>query len=87
MDRSPERACKGKVTYSSRRTAERVLRKTVKHFGDGGLMAYRCPHCGCLHIGHASKKQQRRLRQQRRDAAIARAAERLQRRTGDADAA
>lgn len=48
----PARQCAGKRTYTTRAEVKRHIRQQVARGGDK-LCAYRCQHCGMLHLGHA----------------------------------
>lgn len=56
---SPEWAqCQGddrrKIRYPTRREAKRAARQVTQKYGDGRLVAYRCPWCSDYHVGHLS---------------------------------
>ena len=49
------RACEGKIRYASLVQA----RTAIYHQADkwrGRMSAYKCPHCGHIHIGHTPRR-------------------------------
>lgn len=53
------RQCHGKRTFATRAEAKAAIIRQAAH-GGGKLGAYRCPHCGRLHLGHRLKDRPRR---------------------------
>lgn len=55
----PSRQCHGKRTYSTRKEARHAITRQASN-GGGKLGAYRCVHCGSLHLGTRLKDRARR---------------------------
>lgn len=50
------RSCAGKRTYETVENAIRVARRMRSQQKRGDIDAYRCPHCGGIHVGHRPKR-------------------------------
>lgn len=62
----PGMICSGKVSYPDMPTALIALSAMNRRGGYGEQNAFRCPHCGAVHIGHPPHKSKRiRLKMRR----------------------
>ena len=55
--RNPQFQCVGKIRYSSKSDAKRILKRmqTTSYQDPKGLQVYRCGWCSTFHIGHTPK--------------------------------